>query len=504
MPRNEGNLWATSTLRQRLEWLGRFRTLLAGSIDPLCEMIAQEVGKPRWEAMTTDVLTLLAACRWHEKQAERILKPRRVGGGGMLGLGVSVIERREPLGRIAIIATWNYPVQLLGIQLVQALIAGNSVVVKPSENTPRTQAALLRMAIEAGLPEGTLRWVEATREAGARLLAENQFDHIVFTGSTSVGRAIAAVAADQLTPTTLELSGRDSAIVLDDADAALAARSIWSAVTMNAGQTCMAPRRVLVIGEVYDRFIAALAPLAAGAAPRKLISEQAARETYEQAAQAVRDGGRSLSGVLEPHHGRTLRPLAIVDCPSGSRLVEGRHFGPAVAIVRCASVDEALAIHRACDQHLATSIFTRSTARASTLAASLASALVTINDAVIPAGHPGTLVAGRGLSGWGASRGREGLLAMTRPVTVTSTSRLLRPPTREPDAAGLRKMASMLRWLFGGRGPARSLSQTSDLCSAPADQLAAGSPHRSYAHPSNRDRIIETPAQSAHHHPTRS
>lgn len=480
MPRDEGNLWATTPLRDRIGWLRRFRTLLAGSIDPLCELIAREIGKPRWEAMTNDVLTLLAACRWHERQAASVLRERRIGGGGLLGLGVKVVERREPLGRVAIITTWNYPVQLLGIQLVQALIAGNRVVVKPSEHAPRTQAALLGIAIEAGLPPGTLRWVEATREAGARLLAENQFDHILFTGSTNIGRAIAAVAADRLTPTTLELSGRDSAIVLDDADPGLAARSIWSAVSMNAGQTCMAPRRALVTGGVYDRFIAELAPLAAGAAARTLISEHAARETFEHAAQAVRDGGRSLSGVLEPPSGRTLHPLAIVDCPPNTRLVEGRHFGPALAIVRCASVDAALTIHRACDQHLATSIFTRSLADAESLASTLGSSLVTINDAVIPAGHPGSLIAGRGLSGWGASRGREGLLAMTRPMTVTRTSTLLRPPTREPDAAGRRRMASMIKLLFGGSAAARSLAHP--------------------APPAGRDRIIELPTPAAHEH----
>lgn len=463
MSRTGDCAWSATGLGDRLAWLARFRALIAGSVEPLSELVSREVGKPRWEAMTADVLALLAACRWHEKQAVGVLRERRVGGGGMLGLGVRVVERREPLGTVAIIATWNYPLQLLGVQLVQALVAGNRVVVKPSENAPRSQEALLRIAVEAGLPEGALRWVEATREAGARLLAENAFDHVVFTGSTSVGRAIASVAADRLTPTTLELSGRDSAIVLEDADAALAARSIWNALSMNGGQTCMAPRRVLVVGGVYGPLLAELSPLAAGAKPRALISDAAAREAFEQAEQAVREGGRSLSGVLEAPAGRWLRPLAIVDCPARARLVEGRHFGPVTAVVACANLDEALAIHRACDQHLATSVFTRSRGAGEAMAGSLGSGLVTINDAVMPAGHPGTLVAGRGLSGWGASRGREGLLAMTRPVVVTRTSSWLRPPTSEPDAAGMRRMAGMLKWMFGGGVVARSLREAGSV-----------------------------------------
>ena len=182
-------------------------------------------------------------------------------GGAWWSIGQRHQVERVPLGRIGIIATWNYPVQLLGVQLVQALAAGNRVVVKPSERTPRTQALLLDLARRAGLPEGTLDVLPATRDAGAAMLQHAEMDHLVFAGSTAVGRRIAEAAARRLLPSTLELSGRDTAFVLADADPALAARTIWSAVTMNAGQTCMAPRRVLVDSRVYERFLAALARL---------------------------------------------------------------------------------------------------------------------------------------------------------------------------------------------------------------------------------------------------
>ena len=134
-----------------------------------------------------------------------------------------------PLGRVLVIATWNYPVQLLGIQLVQAVLAGNRVVVKPSERAPKTQARLIALAVEAAEAVPSMRGViesrPATRGEGQRLVAEEQFDHVIFIGSTAVGRAIAEVCAARLIPTTLELSGSDSAIVFADADARAAARA---------------------------------------------------------------------------------------------------------------------------------------------------------------------------------------------------------------------------------------------------------------------------------------
>ena len=211
-----------------------------------------ELDRPEFETLVTDLVPLLDACRWHERRARRVLKARRLRGGGVWRIGQRHEVRRRPLGRVAIIATWNYPYQLLGVQLVQAIVAGNSVVVKPSERSPRAHGALLDIARSSGLPEHRLLWTAATREDGRRLLEEGGFDHVVFTGSTEVGRAIASALSESLTPSTLELSGSDSAVVLGDADAVLAARSVHYALAVNAGQTCMAPRRVIVEEAVFE------------------------------------------------------------------------------------------------------------------------------------------------------------------------------------------------------------------------------------------------------------
>ncbi|MBL0926568.1 MAG: aldehyde dehydrogenase family protein [Phycisphaerales bacterium] len=434
----------------RVRWLRRFRAAVSAGRAEFIELMREELGKPEHEALTADLLPLLACCAWHERHADRLLAPSRVRGRPWWMLGVRQRVLRAPLGTVAIIATWNYPVQLLGIQLVQAIMAGNRVVVKPSEHAPRTQLRLLELARAADLPEGVLTWTKATREAGRELLERRRFDHVVFTGSTAVGRQIAQVLAPLLTPSSLELSGRDSALVLADADPGLAARTLWDAMARNAGQTCMAPRRVLVDRAIYPRFLHALAPLAAAARPRRLVSALAARECFDACSAAVRDGARSLSGVLEPPREALMRPLAIVDCPADAALVDGAHFGPAFAVVPVGSLEEALAIHLRCGQHLATSIFTADRGAAERLAPRLGAGSITINDCVIPTAHPGVSIHGSGASGWGTTRGADGLLAMTRAITISVTGSRLRTPPGEPSPAVVGWMHRLIARVYGG------------------------------------------------------
>ena len=485
MPLSPAPIWSRTPLSGRLAWLGRFRALVATHEPALAELIEQEVGKTRFEALMADALPLLAACKWLERRAPRLLKPRRVRGTPFWLAGTKLWQTHEPLGRVGIIATWNYPVQLLGIQLIQALVAGNDVVVKPSERSPRTHARLLALAVQAGLPDGTLSWTDATREAGEALLARTDLDHVVFTGSTEVGRTIARTLAERLVPATLELSGRDSAIVLDDADPKKSAAAIWAAVVTNAGQTCMGPRRALVHQTVYPAFVAALSKLAAKARPRTIIDEPSAQRCFEQVAQAINAGGRDAAwgggsapgspapnGGPVPPHGRLWRPTAVIDCPTDAALVQGAHFGPAIAVVKVASLDEALDLHDRAGQFLSTAVFTRDPARARALAARLGSTMVTINDVILPTAHPAASIGGRGPSGVGVSRGHFGLLAMTRPVFVASGKYGVRLAGQAPSPMVARLMARFMRRWYGGTNAAALRSASDTL--APAEAAHAG------------------------------
>jgi aldehyde dehydrogenase (NAD+) len=464
-----------TSLASRRQWLAAFERGIVARTDALAEAVRTDIGKQPWDTLTQELMPLVASLRWHAREGVRLLEPRRVRGRAWWQMGQRHRSVRVPVGRVLIIATWNYPVQLLGVQLLQAVLAGNRVVVKPSERSPRSQRMLVELAraalAEAGLPSEIVVSAEATREAGRELLERERFDHVIFTGSTEVGREIAAACARTLTPCTLELSGRDSAIVLGDADPVMAARAIWHAATMNAGQTCLAPRRALVDRRVHAAFVAALRPLAAAARPVRLADAAMADRCVALAQDAVARGGRPLNGVLESASAGAMRPMAVDSCPRDCDLVRGAHFGPVLAVVPVDGLEDALGVHRAVGQHLATSVYTRSPDAVlgdPALLAALGSGTVTINDSVLPTAHPAVAITGSGPSGWGPSRGAAGLLALTREITVSSTSALLRTPLDEPEP----RVQAWLRRLAMGRAARRTAQ--ADATDSRTDTLAAG------------------------------
>lgn len=441
--------WASPDLAARLQWLAGLERTVRARTDLLVSLIHEEVGKSRWEALATDVLPLMDSIRWHRRHAARVLRGEPVHGRPWWMVGMRHRRTRVALGHVAIIATWNYPVQLLGIQVVQALMAGNRVTVKPSERAPRAQAALLE-ACAIGLPRGTLEWTSADRAAGEALLRDRRFDHVVFTGSTEVGRVVAETCARTLTPTTLELSGCDSALVLADADPALAARAIWDAVTLNAGQTCMAPRRVIVDARVWPRFVECLAPRVAASHAAHLVCSASAQRVAEAVRDAVAQGGRPLGGVVEMPQGRSWRPAAVAGGSVTSDLSRGRHFGPALSVLAAGSMQAAIELHQRYDQHLAVSVWcrdrtARALARDRMFLGALRAGVVTFNDAVRPTAHPASSIAGSGASGWGATRGEAGLRALSREVSVSTTAAWPRVPGGEPSPGIQRAFRRMLR-----------------------------------------------------------
>lgn len=454
----DGAAWLPWPVRQR--WLASFRRAVAAHGREIARVIADEIGKPEAEAYVSEVLPLLAAASWHARHARGVLRMQRAAGRPSWLLGRQARVGRAPLGQVLIIATWNYPVGLLGVQMVQALMAGNRVTVKPSERSPHSQQLLVRLAASCGLPEGWIALADATAHEGERLVREGAFDKVLFTGGTRAGMAVAAASAARMLPTVLELSGHDSAIVLADADVRRAAARIWLAVTMNAGQTCMAPRRVLVDRACYRALLAALSPMAAGARPVRLVCADEAERCMQQVRAALAQGARSLSGVVEPARDGWMRPMVIADCDAAATLVAGDHFGPVLAVVPVDGVAHALRLHAASRHRLAVGVYTRSVKRWRRDAAfmtRLGASVVTFNESVTPTGHPALTIAGAGHSGWGASRGAAGLLELSRPISVTETAAWT-PAAAPPNGEALRWLDRLVRWSHRARRVVRLVS----------------------------------------------
>jgi acyl-CoA reductase-like NAD-dependent aldehyde dehydrogenase len=423
--------WWRVPVRERLRPVRALRHLLATEYESLCDAVARDIGKPTEEAIGGDVLPLAEACRFLERQAARVLAPRKISSGVRPLWMFGQVDRiyRRPRGVVGIIGTWNYPLYLNGVQIVQATTAGNAVIWKPSEVAPSSATALLKLVDRAGFPKNLVQCMEATREGGPAL-AEADIDHVVFTGHADTGRRLARRLGERLISSTLELSGCDAEFVLDDADVEMAARAAWFGATLNRGQTCLAVRRVFVQRANYPAFCENIRALTASAQPMQLALPSAADQATRLVREAVAGGARPAceSPPTDPAvPPGSFTPTALIDARPDMAICREAAFAPVLAVIPFDDLENAVAMESQCPYALGASVFTRSAGRAEELAARLRTGSVAVNDVIANTAHPGTPFGGRGISGWGVTQGPDGLIEMTIPQVVSHKSGRFRP-----------------------------------------------------------------------------
>ena len=250
--------WADVGLKQRIALLREFQHKLYLRKSEVAATITREAGKPLAEALVTEVLVVLDAARFLIDNAWKLLRDEPVPHANIVTKLKSGWLVREPHGVIGIISPWNYPFSIPATETLAALVAGNAVVLKPSELTPIVALELASLLHAAGVPTDVFQVVVGEGPAGAALL-RSSIDKLVFTGSVTTGKRIAAVAADRLLPVVLELGGKDPMLVLDDADVDVASSAaVWGAF-VNAGQACLSVERCYVHRSLYERFAQACA-----------------------------------------------------------------------------------------------------------------------------------------------------------------------------------------------------------------------------------------------------
>lgn len=443
--------WAARPVRDRLRVVREARFLLVERRHEVTAAVEADLGRAPGEVTATDLLPTAAAAKWLCDHAESLLRPRRVGQRPFWLLGCRDTLHRRPRGVVGLIGTWNYPVFLNAVPLLHAFAAGNGVVWKPSELTPLTAAVVTRWLADAGVPPGLLVTLPATRDGGARL-AESAVDFVHFTGSDAVGRKLAARLGERLIPSALELSGCDALVVLADADLRLAARSAWYAATLNAGQTCLAARRLFVHESVREAFLGELRPLVSRAPAAKLATPGQLDHANGVLAEAESRGCELLRG--EGHFAPTL----IVGAMPELRACREALFAPVASLLSFADEADLLRQESACPFALGASVFTRDAAAGHRLAGKLRAGAVTVNDVVVPTAHPATPFGGRGASGWGVTQGAAGLLELTAPQVVTARSGNFRPHLDghlEPTASAERAVGAILTASHGRTAWAR-------------------------------------------------
>ena len=406
--------WSLQPIKDRLDVLKRFRDLLAADARQLAAMVDQ---RPVIDTLTGELLPLLEACRYLERNAARILRPRRRTQRAASWLGrVSVETAREPLGTVLIIGPSNYGLMLPGVQALQALVAGNAVIVKPAPGSKPVLERFWSLLVQSGLPEGLLTVIDDSPEAAGELV-QGLVDRVVFTGSSKVGQRVLSRASEYLVPATVELSGWDACLVLESADLDRTARAIAFALEFNNGRTCMAPRRILVSETTHDAFVARLTEQLSRVRPVHFAPE-VAETAHDLVRDAIAAGAELAAGRLTAEG--MAGPVLLTGVTETMAIFSTEAFGPIGLVTKVKGASDRIAKANATAFGLGATIFGEES-EALSLVASLDVGVVMINDAIAPVAHPAVTIAARRGSGFGATRGAEGLLAMTRPKTVVSS-----------------------------------------------------------------------------------
>ncbi|QDU90615.1 Aldehyde dehydrogenase [Pirellulimonas nuda] len=448
--RSAQTTWADTPLPKRLATLRGLRRLIAADPMPWAEELAAGGLRTVAEGLATEVIPLLDACRFAQRVAPALLREQRLSTAGrpFWCRGVSVRVRREPLGVVLLIGPGNYPLFLLGVQVVHAIAAGNAVLVKPPPGGEAPALRLVASLREAGVHPCVVQLLDAD-PSSAQQAIELGVDKIVLTGGVKTGRRVLHGAAETLTPTTMELSGCDAAWVLGSADLERAARCLAFGLTLNSGATCIAPRRVYVDERHADALCDKLLRQLAGA-EACIVPEANRAEAHRLIGQALDAGATLLSPKTGYDPSRGAFPPVVLRVDRGPvELQRSDLFAPVMTVAPVVSEQELLAETRRCPYGLGVSIF-GDEHDALRLARQAPAGCVTINDIIAPTADPRVPFSGWGQSGFGVTRGSAGLLEMTRLKAVVAR-RGAWLPHLDPPRPGLAKLlAGFLTYSHAG------------------------------------------------------
>lgn len=415
--------WSLKGVRERVRILRKFQEVMIDSMDVISQVVTQDTGKSRQDSlievfMTADVL------HQYLKHAPRWLRRERAPRG-IFVFKRCYIEHR-PYGAAAVIAPWNYPFALAMPPALSALLAGNTVLLKPSEVTSATGAAIEKLFQRAPDLAPFVRVLHGGPEIGAALV-DARPDFIFLTGSTPTGKSVAQAAARRLIPVAFELGGKDAMIVLEDADVEAAARwGVWGA-TYNAGQTCMSVERIYVVERVYDEFVKKAveqagmlqpgytldkdSPYSVGPVsdPRQVqVIQRHLEDALEKGAQRLIGGGQE---------DMYIEPVVLVNVDHSMLVMQEETFGPVIPVVKVEDEAHAIRLANDCAYGLGASVWSSDIERAERVARRLEASSVIINDTVAQFGVSMLPFGGVKGSGYGRIHGKEGLMQFTRPYS---------------------------------------------------------------------------------------
>jgi acyl-CoA reductase-like NAD-dependent aldehyde dehydrogenase len=476
--------WKKTSFPQRLKYIMAAREVILGEMDDIAHLISAESGKPFGEAIAMEIAPVLDLMQHFARKTEKLLKPRRINIGSYAIFGRFSKIVYHPLGVVAIIPAWNYPFSIPLGEASMALMAGNTVIIKPSELTPLVGLKIGEIFEKAGLPKDAVQILTGAGRTGAALV-DAAPDKIMFTGSVATGKRIAIAAAKNLTSVVLELGGKDPMIVFDDANLELAAdAAIWGAFC-NAGQSCSSVERLYVHESVAEKFTALVVEktkrlkqgegnredvsIGAMSSERQLKMVEDHVEDFRRSGAQILTGGKRatvLSAALRrpdddegpaklgtQNEGLFYEPTVIAGVTNEMRGMQEETFGPTLPIATFKTEDEAVRLANDSEFGLTASVWTRDIKKGERVAQRIEAGSVCVNEVLYTHGIGQTPWGGFKNSGRGRTHGLEGLMELVQPQHIhTNRVALLPNPWWLPySPLSVETFRSFARYFASGR-----------------------------------------------------
>ncbi|MTH54309.1 aldehyde dehydrogenase family protein [Bacillus mangrovi] len=411
-------LWNAKPVKERLEYFKALRLLMASKLESLTTILHADTGKPKPEALATDIVPVLDFIQHLEKTAESALSKQNKPTTMMFWGKKSYIEYMAR-GTILIISPWNYPLQLAMVPVLSALAGGNAAVLKPSEVTPLTGKLIELLFKEAGFPPHLVQVAQGGKELGEALVKEKP-DYIFFTGSVKTGKVIQEQAAKDLIPTTLELGGKDPLIVFEDANLDRAAKAaVWGSFT-NSGQVCMSTERVYVQRSVYPSFVRKVQELTVSLKQGSSLNDDIGTMTdprqiqtvREHVADALNNGAKLMAGNLPEEmeeDSMYIRPILLIDVKQDMKIMQEETFGPVMPIMPFDTEEEAVELANGTIYGLNASVWSSDLERAERVVSRIVTGNASVNDVMLTVMNPNLPFGGVKQSGIGSYHGENGI-----------------------------------------------------------------------------------------------
>ncbi len=450
--------WKISTLKDRVELMHKVADVVIDQQNRIMEVVMRETGKLQQEAMSMEVFSSVDSLVFYANRAEKWLSDKKIKMHGPMRFIKKTIITYKPRGVVVVITPWNGPFILSINPVIQALLCGNSAIIKPSEITPMSGALVEEIFALAGAPKHLVQTVIGDGETGAELINQAP-DKVSFTGSVSTGKKIASKCGEMLIPFSLELGGKDAMIVCSDADIKDAASGAVVGSCMNAGQYCCGTERIYVMEDIYDEFVAEVVSITKSLIQSNdgkgdigptfwdkqiEIIEDHVKDAIDKGAKVLVGGNRNPS-----FKGLYFEPTVLVEVSHEMKVMKDETFGPIISIMKVSSEEEALTLANQSHYGLNGNVWTKDLVKGKKIAKSLETGACSVNDMAMSYGVNEVPFGGVKESGLGVVNGKEGLLGYSHamPIIVGKKSASTYPYTDK----SLDQLRSALKIFWGNK-----------------------------------------------------